>query len=248
MVMLMEEKESRFLATERFLHSLGIAEYKGKAVRIQTVLNKKFCVEREYITVVVDSANLARRWPEQHFSILIDQLLIRYKWDVYLLGVRARDEMKDVLEGLKVKHPGRLHDMVGKTSFNDWVTAIRDSKFLVGVDSGAVHVAAALGTQAFCLSGVWQGYNFFPYPPQVLCEGIVSPICIYMPGSEEAPCFNCTGKTGKYGTLNSKCHESYKKNEPCLCLQNIRPEQVLAAIEKTFPPAGDKKSDKEVQL
>lgn len=182
------------------------------------------------VAIAVDSANPIRGWETQKFIDLCHQLLKEYP-KIYLIGVHMPQDMQDLLDDTLYLENGKIVNMVGKTSISEWIELIRGSRFLVGVDSGAIHVAAAVGTPAFCLTGVWDGYKCMPYDVDVVTQGTVLPICVYRQDTDvdRLPCFDCNSKGGP-AACNAACAAQVKAGKGCLCLSKITPDDVMAAI------------------
>lgn len=187
-----------------------------------------------YVTIALDTANKSRRWPAQNFIDLIRQILKEYEVTVYLVGTAIPADMQKQLDRAFQADSEKVINLIGKTNMSEWIEFIRGSRFLVGVDSGAIHVAAAVGTPAFCLSGVWDGYKCLPYDVDIVTRGTVLPICIYRQDTDvnRLPCYDCRYH-GRYGSGNAECLARCKAGQPCLCLSKITPEDVMNTIRQT---------------
>lgn len=219
-----------------FVQALGVKEYRTRLPYLPKQCEYVFS-EQPYITVTVDSSSAAKRWPVKRFIELIQKLLERYEYDVVLTGSNtAAEDIEEYEANLCSVSEGRVKNLIGKTDIKEWIELIRNSRFHIGVDSSSIHVAAAVGTQAFCLAGVWDGDRFFPYRMDEHTDGTTEPVCIYPKSYRESSslaCRNCNERGG-YGYGNKSCYARCKEKKPCLCLQNIHVQDVLKAIEKTM--------------
>ena len=188
--------------------------------------------EKQYIAIAVDSADMRRRWPAQNYAELIRKLLCQYSMDVCLIGTSMPQDMRDLLNDEFLHTNKRVIDLVGKTSISEWIEVIRNSCFLIGVDSGAIHVAAAVGTPSFCLTGVWSAHRCMPYNVDAVTDGTVLPLCIYRHDEnvEQLHCFDCVAR-GKLGSGNAACAAQVKAGGGLLCLSKITPDDVMTAIQ-----------------
>lgn len=129
----------------------------------------------------------------------------------------------------------RVIVLIGKLTIAEWVELVRGAQFVVGVDSGIIHVASAVGTQAFCIAGAWNGHRFYPYALEERNEMTIEPKCIYRSdiGVSQLSCANCTSKA-YYGYGNHNCMNQLKAGKPLLCLLNVSPDDVLRTIVETL--------------
>lgn len=200
-----------------YLHIMPIPKHCEKPMR-----------QGKYVTISVDSLNPIRRWPTESFVELIAWLLENYKYDVCITGQKvSSDELSKYNQFTSDK---RFFNLVNQVSFNEWVELIRGAQFHIGVDSGSIHIAASVGTQAFCLAGVWHGMEFMPYHLAEI-ENTKKPICIYREdvSIDTLNCYGCAAKRG-YGYGNAECLAQCRASQPCLCLSKITPDDVMAAI------------------
>lgn len=216
---------------EQLFQVLGMPEAKMSIMPIPARGYEKKEI-KEYVSITVDSMTSERRWPTEHFIELINWLLANTSYDIYVTGQTINQDSLDKYN--KLTTTGRLFNMVGQTCLDDWISLIRGAQFHIGVDSGSIHVAASVGTQAFCLTGFWHGTEFMPYY-LTESENTKLPICIYRKDvlPESLKCYGCAAKK-MYGYGNSKCLSRCKSGHACLCLSQITPEDVYKTIEKAM--------------
>lgn len=190
--------------------------------------------ETPYITVTVDSSIPDRRWPVENFIELICKLLRSFEYDVVLTGSSVT---KDISEQYCVAFGAndRVKNKIEKTDLCQWIELIRGAQFHIGVDSGSIHVAASVGTQAFCLTGVWDDHRFFPYQIEENTPGTVLPICVFRNDVDvdRLECKNCHPKR-YYGYGNKRCWKECRRGKPNLCLSKITPDDVMTAINRAL--------------
>lgn len=212
------------------LKKLNIEDYKAQTAYIPSC-NKVSTPLTPYIVVALDSANSIRRWPTHNYISLIRQLLNEYGMSVYLMGKKLSEDSLAMFDNAFKSDGERVVNLIGKTNVTEWIEFIRNSRFVIGVDSGSIHVSAAVGTPSFCLTGVWDGHKCMPYDVEIVTEGTALPICIYRQDTDvnDLPCYDC-GYHGGYGCGNAECLTQCKAGQPCLCLSKITPDDVMAAI------------------
>lgn len=222
----------------RLAEYVGIGHYK-----IRTPYIPKQCEFQvpcnNYITICVDSNDVRRRWEIKKFIALAQELLDAYHYDIIFTGSQLA---KVHLEQIKQAFCGyeHVHIAIDTTTLPEFIELLRGSRFHIGVDSGSIHIAASVGTQVFCLTGVWEGVTYFPYTVEEDDENTAIPIVIYREDVDvnELPCFACK-RHGGYGHKNRECRVRCKKGKPCLCVDRIETDDIMKTIQK-FVGKGEK--------
>lgn len=192
-------------------------------------------IQQPYITIAMDSMCMERRWPRESFKELMKLLLDKYPYDICCTGgIKANDIYKYC--SIDMEHAHRIHNYAGKTNINEWIELIRGAVLHIGVDSGSIHVAASVGTQAISLSGVWDGKRSLPYHVDIENENTCLPVCVYRDDVDvkKMPCYACKAYGGRYGRGNTECYKKCQAGNPCLCLQSITPKTVMRAVTDYF--------------
>ncbi len=143
----------------------------------------------------------AKCWPPARFAELANQLAAKFDCDVILFGTSAEESMAQaILAGMK-RAPINL---TGKTAIADLPGLLSQCHLFVGNDSGAMHVAAAVGLAVVAVFGPTDPQGTAPVTPRstVVQE---KPYC--------SPCFL------------RRCPTDHR------CMTAIRPEAVAAAAE-----------------
>jgi ADP-heptose:LPS heptosyltransferase len=104
-----------------------------------------------YVVLHPGATSTSRRWPLARFAALAD-VLARRGLRVVLGGVRA--ERRLTAEVARLMHEPAL-DLAGQTPLGVYALLLRHGRLLVGNDTGAAHLAAAVGgrTVTIFLSG-----------------------------------------------------------------------------------------------
>lgn len=212
------------------LEHLGDFDYQVKIYALPKLCNFILPCEK-YVTVTIDSTSTKRRWETDKFIQVINYLLNKYDYSICITGGKEAEALYNRYVG-KIEQSERVFNYIGKTSFDEWVELIRGSSFHLGVDSGSIHIAASVGTQAFCLIGGWDGKRALPYLPEVKNKWTLSPICIYMDNVETLNCYGCIPKTGVMGYGLEQCIKACRVGKPCYCLSSITVNQVTSYIDK----------------
>ena len=147
-----------------------------------------------------------RGWNPDHFLQLVDDLLRRQVQVILTGSVEDRSETERLMQGLP---HDRIRSIAGHTSVRELAAVIGSVDAFVSVDTGAAHIAAALGTP---LAVLW-GPAIYEQTRPVSTS---SPIRIVRVSVPCAPC---------YGTpLMKSCTQN-------ICMEGIPPSAALEAVE-----------------
>lgn len=206
----------------------------GESYKTRIYPIKKLCdyspIDEPYITISLDSASAQRIWEPEKFATIVNLIHDKYDYSVCFTGGEAANPLYS--EAIKhIKNSERTYNLIGKTSFDQWIELLRKSSFHISVDSGSIHVAASVGTQSFCLIGAWNGTRPLPYVIDAPSPETVEPLCIGQAGINELPCYGCVPLKGLMGADNDECRMRVNNGESALCLSKIQPEELFEVIE-----------------
>lgn len=156
----------------------------------------------KYAVVALSASNKLRIWSMDNFASIIDQIPTDY--DIVLCGYGADDEKRARYVTSKVKDGTRIIDMIGRTTILQLIALISKSAFVIGNDSSAVHIAAAVKTPSICILPGAHFNRFVPYPED-LPNKEYNPRAVY----HMMDCFGCDYKCSR------PINESYE------CLRKI---------------------------
>ena len=161
-----------------------------------------------------------RKWPEERFAQLADELVKKYKSKIILIGSSYEiAEIDSIID--KMKNKDAATNLAGKTTAKQLFGIIARMLLFVGNDSGPMHIAACQGIPTVGLFGPNLPSRFGPYGKNnsAVYKGN---ICGY------SPCINVhLGQTPD--CLYPKDSEDYQK-----CMKNIFVDDVIKAIEGIF--------------
>jgi heptosyltransferase-2 len=141
----------------------------------------------------------AKCWPPERFADFVNRYRRRTDSDVILFGTAAEQQVADAIAaGIN----GPVIRLVGKTAIADLPALLSRCQLFVGNDSGAMHVAAAVGLPVVAIFGPTDPYGTAPITPQ--CTVVQErPYC--------SPCFL------------RRCPIDHR------CMTNVQPDAVEAA-------------------
>jgi len=134
-------------------------------------------LRRPVVAACVGSSCPARRWFPEPTAAVLNGLIDRLRGSAILVGTGA-----DAAFGAAVARAARggVRDLTGRTSLRQLVAVLRRCALAFGPDSGALHVAAAVGTPVVSLWGATSAQRSAPFGWERLALQGVAPC---------APCF-----------------------------------------------------------
>jgi len=205
-------KKKNFNVLEAYAKTLEVLGIKEHQPRPKVLLNKNrteevlksFGLQRgKYIVLGIGARYRKKEYP--YFQQLAEYLLRigkKEKFEVVLVGDKRDYEKSKMWKGVV--------NLCGKLNLNESLHILKGAKLFIGNDSGATHMARAVGTRVVVIyGGTHPCLGFAPYSD----EGVII--------SKDLPCSPCDihGK--------GKC----KKNYTCL---NIEPETIAVKAFKWF--------------
>jgi len=153
----------------------------------------------------------SKRWPETHYAEVAAEMIKR-GWQVWLLGSeRDQPVAQNIIEGLSKPVQKNAFNLAGLTVLADAIDLLSSADLVVSNDSGLMHVAAALGRPLAVIYGSTSPGFTPPLGEQV--EILSIPV-------DCGPCFK------------RECPKGHLK-----CLNELKPDRVLAATDRLLNPA-----------
>jgi ADP-heptose:LPS heptosyltransferase len=156
----------------------------------------------------------AKRWPADRFAVLATMIHGASGLRGIICG--GADD-REIGQAICQVTSAPLINACGTTTINDLVEIISNATFLVGNDTGALHIAAAIGTPAVCILGAGEPGRFFPYQ----CEGGETSRLITII-SQSFDCYGC----GWF------CEYDVRPGMPAPCVATITTEEVWLALQE----------------
>lgn len=119
----------------------------------------------------------SKTWPPERFADLIDRLHADRAAPCVLLGAPSESPAATAICG---KSTAPVVDLVGKTSLRELAALLESAERVICLDSGPMHIAAALGKPTVALFGPTDEKRTGPYSPaaRVLTESIECRPCL----------------------------------------------------------------------
>lgn len=191
-----------------FMRNLGIQDFRAglPELAISPLVPPGFSA-CDYVVVVPGGSLALKQWPVEKFAELCDRIHKTLGAQVIICGSKSEAglgaRLLDVTPGGRV---GWMEDWTGKTTLLEFVAIIKGAKMLIGNDSGAVHIAAAVGTQAFCIVGGGHFGRFIPYKVEDE-DNEYLPVTIF----HQLECYGC----------NLNCIKDFRSGDTCVTLVTV---------------------------
>ncbi|OGB64162.1 MAG: hypothetical protein A2Y94_15685 [Caldithrix sp. RBG_13_44_9] len=197
----------RGLGSEKFLAEVPVLD---RAILQPVNLNQP----RDYFIIFPGAQNAKRRWPVEKFLEITERIYHHSGWNGVICGSDKERELGSQMAS-RTKIP--LLDLTGRTSLLELLYIISEAHLLVGNETGAIHMAAALSVPAVCILGGGHYGDFLPY--QIEKENSRPlPVSVTQP----MPCFYC----------NWFCIYQTPQKQAWPCIANISVESVWEKLEQ----------------
>lgn len=207
-----------------FVRSLGIQSFQAGLPEV--VSYEQLPVELsdiEYFILVPGTSLRLHQWPVDNFAKLAEMIQKTYGLKAVICGTPRERKLGDRLSQLL---QGDVIDCTGKTTLLEYVSIIKSAQFLIGNDSSAVHIAAAVGVKSFSLLGGMHYGRFLPYSLEHdSLSGKPLPVSI----SHYKDCFMCN---------NTCVYVSHNQSYSAPCLEQISVEKVFNEVSSFMSKTG----------
>ena len=140
----------------------------NKDIPINTTLqitNKRNVLNFDYFIIFIGTGNKAeRKWPLENYIKCAEYVFSNYNIMPVICGGPTDKQEADKFIN---EYQEKAINYAGKTTLPEYIELCSHAKFLLSVDTGPVHMAAAAGSPVVALfSGVYYG-RYAPYPKEV---------------------------------------------------------------------------------
>jgi ADP-heptose:LPS heptosyltransferase len=196
-----------------FISGLGAAHFKSDLPHIPKLLDlpSTLCQPRPYFIVFPGASWSGRQWPADHFAALIREVASATGRAPVLCGGPAD---RAICSAIQAMSDDAVTHLAGQTSLAELTELIREADFLIGNETSAIHLAAAVKTPSVCLLGGGHYGRFMPYPAG-MSDQAATPVAVNFP----MPCYGC----------NWQCSQTHQPGQAVPCIANISVNAVLAS-------------------
>ena len=170
-----------------FLRALGLPDFRAGLPSLVVRAEPPADLAGQRYYVVVPSASLPmKQWPVEKFAELVRKIWKRYGLKAVVCGAPGERELGGRLQRLVSDRAEEIDLRTGTTSLTEFAALIKGALLVIGNDSSAIHIAAAVGTRSFCLAGGAHHGRFVPYHIEGEAAG---PLPVTIAHSME--CYHC---------------------------------------------------------
>jgi len=199
-----------------FLRGLGFKAYKARLPVYNALPVATPADAGPYYIIFPGAGWINRQWPIEKFAALATLIYEATGWPGIICGGPGEEWLA---RQLQEKTEAPLENRVGQTSLVELAAVIASARFLVGNETSAVHLAAAVSTLAVCILGGGHFGRFLPYQPEDAKEQPL-PITVI----HRMECFNC----------NWHCIYPVVGAQPVPCIAGISVDDVWAEVRQCF--------------
>lgn len=132
--------------------------------------NLSFTLPDNYLVLFTGSRSKKRIWPTKNFVEIANYCQKKFGWTIVLCGGEADKYYANLFSK---SFSGSVIDLCGNTKLTELLSILCKANLLVTVDTGSVHLAAAIGCKTIGIFNGSQYGRFSPYP-STLSSSIIS--------------------------------------------------------------------------
>jgi len=145
-----------------------ILEEKIKLNRPNIKINKeivKTSIYSPYIVIFPGAGSKDRRWQFYKFAEVADYVFKKYRYNIIIAGSKTDKMLAEDIK--KESENSNIVNLTGRITLTQLVQIIKDTNMLISNETCAVHIAAAVGAKAVCISKGFRFGRFDPYPKEI---------------------------------------------------------------------------------
>ncbi len=120
-----------------------------------------------YFIVFTGSRSEKRIWPTENFCTVARSIYNKQGWTAVVCGAPGDKPHTDAFCHM---YDAQYIDLTAKTSLTQLLTVLKNAKLLLSVDTGSVHLAAAVGCPVVGIFNGSQYKRFAPYPKEIAAQ------------------------------------------------------------------------------
>ncbi|PIE61551.1 MAG: hypothetical protein CSA29_02770 [Desulfobacterales bacterium] len=201
-----DPKAHMLLQYFEFLAYMGVpnSDVSWMIPRMQNTL--PFSLPKTYIVLNIGASRAVKVWPPEHFAALADRIANTFNCQSVLTGGPGDLHLAETIRGNATCN---IIDLTGKTSIPQLVEVIANAKCVITGDTGAMHLASALGTDLVALFGPTDPRRTGPFYGKVIQK-------------TELPCVPCNQRRCEA----PQCMKAITPDDVCFELKSLLKECV----------------------
>ncbi len=211
-----EVSEGELARQMSFVHAMGGTPRRAALPRVDWDGNAPVperCPAKGYVVLILGAATTSRRWPIRAFVETATRVLRETDQVIVLCGTRAEQVLAHAfLAAFGRGDQARIVDLTGATDIVELGGVLAKAGVVLGNETGAVHLAAALGRPTVCVAGGGDFSHLVPYPDDLDTGARPVPVTVY----ERLPCYGC----------GWRCIHEVAEGDPAPCISAVSVEAV----------------------
>ena len=200
------------------LQELGDKDFKSAFPILPPIKNAHLFLPHNYFVLFVGGSTRIKKWNIEKYYTVVEYINSVADYKCILAGTEDDLEQESFFMNGNIEY----YSYIGKTSLEELQTLISHAKFVIGNDTSAIHMAAALNVPSLCISSSASSNRFYPYVVDNVEHGC-APICI------KSPC-ECEGCSFSPDTF-LKCMSSSEKKFIKKCIADIEVKNVIKQVD-----------------
>lgn len=127
---------------------------------------------------------ISKRWPPERYALLANRLLTEFGGKAVLLGGPQDKILLDAVKGMMAFDPLVL---AGETEWGVWGAILERATLCAGNDTGATHLAVAVGCKTVFIFGPSDPRRYGPYARQGQAAALWHPLAGMVTGVDQGP-------------------------------------------------------------
>lgn len=212
-----EGQVMELIRNTEFIKFLGYRNIHPQIIEWKWILEYKFnSIDGKYFIIFPGASIKYRMWPHERFADISTRINQLTGWTIVIAGGAGEEFIADsIIKNLSI-HEVRCINLVGKTNLIELATIIKHAQLLIGNDTSAIHMAAAVRTPSVCILGGGHYGRFMPYDVGTEKNNFVMPRVV----AKKMECFNC----------NWQCRYEFSDNGVWRCIEDIDAKDVWREI------------------
>lgn len=197
------------------LHKLGYLNFRSSFPKLKTSNNTLIYIPNNYYVLFVGASSYDKQWSIKKFYNVAKYIEENTNFQCVIAGTTKEVNQERYLSEKGLKY----YTYIGKTTFNELIYLISNAKFVVGNDTSAIHIAAALNVPSLCTSGAEASERFYPYVVDNMETG-KAPLYV----KKDVECEACSFKYESY----ARCLK-FSNKKPCI--EQIEEKEVIKELK-----------------
>ncbi len=196
-----------------FLRGLGHKEFRAEIPVYKPAAVHCTTMDKPYYVIFPGAGWVNRQWPLKSFAELASRIYSQTGYQGIICGGPAEQRFGRLLKELS---SAPLEDWTGRTSLAELASLIAGAHFLIGNETSAVHLAAAVSIPAVCIIGGGHFGRFLPYEVETETRR-PRPIPVY----SRMDCYGC----------NWRCIYKIEGEQSVPCVTDVPVDAVYNAVK-----------------